>query len=380
MYKTKVSGACKQDEDLLGEKFLYNRDNDIVLLFNDRNLDTAYCYKRADLSRLVKNGYKQDNTSFRYIIVPHTNQYIVNPEEILNSRWHSFILETVQHRDRYRRDYPTILYRAKQGNDPIFEQAPEIGDETVEEKIDFIPSEQYLETERKMREIRERRPVIEEKEEAPSISISNDPEDIDTFNRYKTIYDRYEPVFIQKKEMYLDPEYLNSILFTDIWGEIPPISRTEVESSEIPRGLGEDSVWINEARPEPDLRIITWYLGDKIHRINKPAKIYIYNEDGVINHVHATWYLEGAIYNGGNVSAFDTYGYIGWDNVPDDDPFATLRAINFVEKFIDFSGENGELAIRVNFDEEIFEDIETRGKITYYNEDGNINEIVYIQA
>ena len=233
-YKNKVSGVCKQDEDLLGEKFRYNREDDIVLLFNEEKPDTAYCYKRTDLSRLVKDGYKSDNSRFRYIVAPHTNQYIVNPEEIIGGTWHSFVVKPVRDREKYRRDYPETLYFVEKGTDLDFEDPPEVGDELREEKVEIVPSEVYLETERKMREIRERRgeraisddesdyesenesdrpdrEIIEIPE--PVSFITNDPNIIAVFNQIKNLYDRMEERFIHERRRWLTPGVLERILY-----------------------------------------------------------------------------------------------------------------------------------------------------------------------
>ena len=391
MYKTKVSGACKQDEDLLGEKFRYNKEDDIVLLFNEGKMDTAYCYKREDLGRLVKNGYKQDNTRFAYIVSPHTNQYIVNPEEILNSRWHSFVLKPVRDRREYRRDYPETLYYVERGDDPIFEEAPELGDEAVEEKIEIKPSEGYLETERKMRELRERRGEVKEDEdeeeeeedeeeyerEPVSIRISDDPTDIEVFENYKAIYDQHASIFPRQKEMWLrKPGLLDNILYTDEDGKQPEIIETDNPNYTRP-GIDPNLVWINKVTGYGYARTdIIWHKGNEIHRANKPAVIKIWEYDnGARTRVVLMWYVEGRPYNYEKPSFFDTEGKLIWhlheDHIPSE--------IDFVKREILFETSNLE-SVLASFNNEIFEDVETRGKLVFYNDAGIITDIIYIRA
>ena len=388
-YKNKVFGACKQDEDLLGEKFRYNREDDIVLLFNEGKPDTAYCYKRTDLSRLLKNGYRSDNSTFSYIVIPHTNQYIVNPEEIIGKKWHSFILKKVRDREKYRRDYPETLYFVEKGTDLDFELPPKIGDEIREEKVEMVPSEVYLDTERKMREIRERREnrasleterkmrEIRERrgerarEEEPSVSaISNDPDMINMFNDYKDFYDRWKTRFIQFRRKLLRPAVLQRLLYRNEDGEMPPIVRTE-RFSDNPPSEDPNLVWINESFTLTGLKMITWFRGREKHRENKPAQIIFSGDDNNVRNVILSWYRDGELDNDSKPILFNTRGIIEWKN-----PNEHIK-INFRKKIIEDHSEDYFLVSIYNFNRGLFEGIETRGSITYYGEEYPI-EIRYI--
>jgi hypothetical protein len=367
-YKNKVSKACKQDEDLLGEKFKYDKEDDIVLLFPEEKTDIAYCYKRSELARLIRRGYKKDFNFFTYIVVPHTNQYIVNPEEIISTTWHSFIVKRIPDRINYREDYPADLYLVVRGSDIDFENAPELGDEIKEENIQIVPSESYLETERKMREIRERRAEIPQEREPADIYLGRGEDYLELFNEYKGIYIRYSEIFPRQRQMYLNSDFLERTMYLDENDQkITPKNRYEPT-----RG-----VWILEEKLD-NVQTTTWYNGDDISRQRGPAIIKIWkNSQGQKTRVLLQWMRNGQLFNIEMPSIFDTDGKIEWapymnrQEIPSD--------IDFNEKVMNFK-ENGQKTVTVKFEEENFEDTETQGKISYYDEDGQIREIIYIPA
>jgi hypothetical protein len=299
LYKDKVSASCRQDEDLSGEKFLYNKEDDIVLLFSEPDLNMAYCYKRIDLSRVVKNGYKSNGRYFQYLIVPHTNQYVVNPEQILTSTHHTFVLKPISDREAFRRDYPDILYQAEKKLDiDIFENPPDIGVEPVEEKVDIISSDEYRAREEKFQAIRRER---EERKREQARNEFKEYRDIpgefasslerEYFNNKKTYYDSISNEFVNviSPIMRRDFQRLKTEGIEQVNGIITEIEPGEDRSlTRILRGdmRGEDDV----------VRVVLsgngslWYKNGLEHRDNDlPASL---NRDPEGN-ITFVWYKDG---------------------------------------------------------------------------------------
>lgn len=331
LYKDKVSASCRQDEDLSGEKFLYNREDDIVLLFSESDLNMAYCYKRVDLSRVVKNGYRSNGRYFQYLIVPHTNQYVVNPEQILRSSHHSFILKPISDRDAYRRDYPEILYEAENRVDiDIFENPPDIGVESIEEKLEIIRSDEYKAREEKFQAMRRQREERTRQQARNEFKEYRDvPSDFasllerEYFNNKKVYYDSVinEFVNIISPNMERDFERLKTEGVEQVNGIITELEPGEDRSlSRILRGdmRGEDDI----------VRVVltrngsVWYKNGSEHRDSDLPASLNRDPDGYITFV---WYKDGQRDREGlpallstlnNTSAYYSEGKLNRENLP----------------------------------------------------------------